>query len=199
MADELTELVMPEVEALGVGRGETLDGGRAAQLHAHQLVSDPQGGREVHVQLDPLAHHGRDTVLGDAEVAARLEPGIIDGLDLRHIDDHNQLVPVEVDEGEAVPGVLRHLLAVVLLTVLVLAHPDLLPVLPSPGDGRPGHHYCHDHHHCHDTSHLGVPVASQWSVTARPSVARVSPLLVSSTMFGGTGKINTKINRQSSC
>ena len=110
-------------------------------------------------------------------------------------------MPVEVDEGEAISSVLRHLLTVVLLTVLVLTHPDLLPVFPSPGDGWPGHHHCHYHHHyhCHDNSHLGVPVASQWSVTARPSVARVSPLLVSSTMFGGTGKINTKINRQSSC
>ena len=35
--------------------------------------------------------------------------------------------------------------------------------------------------------YLGVPVASQCSVTALPSVASVSPLLVSSTMFGGTG------------
>ena len=104
-------------------------------------------------------------------------------------------MPVEVDEGEAVPSVLRHLLAVVLLAELVLAHPNLLPVLPSPGDGRPCHHDCHHYDHPHVNSHLGVPVASQWSVTARPSVARVSPLLVSSTMFGGT----VKINRQSLC
>ncbi len=107
-------------------------------------------------------------------------------------------MPVEVDEGEAIPGVLRHLLTIVLLTELVLAHPNLLPVLSSPGDGRPCHHDCQDHYHPRDTSHLGVPVASQWSVTARPSVASVSPLLVSSTMFGGTVKINTKINRHSS-
>ena len=37
-------------------------------------------------------------------------------------------------------------------------------------------------------SYFGVPVASQFSVTARPSVARVSELLLSSMMFGGTGK-----------
>ena len=34
--------------------------------------------------------------------------------------------------------------------------------------------------------YLGVPVASQFKVTDLPSVARVSPLLVSSMMFGGT-------------
>ena len=41
-----------------------------------------------------------------------------------------------------------------------------------------------------DDDALGVPVASQLSVTARPSVARVSLLELSSMMFGGTEMVN---------
>ena len=70
MADELSELVVPEVEALGVGGSETLDGGGPAHLHAHQLMRDPERRREVDVELHPLAHDRRDAVLGDAEIAA---------------------------------------------------------------------------------------------------------------------------------
>ena len=74
MTDELSIFVVPEVESLGMGGGETLDGGHAPQLHAHQLVSDPEGGREVDIELDPLADTGWDTVLGNTQVDARLEP-----------------------------------------------------------------------------------------------------------------------------
>ena len=45
--------------------------------------------------------------------------------------------PVDVDESEAVPHVLLHLAAVVLLAIVGSAQSDVLPVLPSPGDGGP--------------------------------------------------------------
>ena len=124
-------------------------------------------------------------------------------------------MPVDVDEGEGVPGVLGHLLALLRLAELVLAHADLLPVLPPPGDGwsvlfsiqtssvndydKIGKKICN---FCPTfsmyvlllliiqiISYLGVPVASQLRVTDLPSVARVSPLLVSSMMLGGTAII----------
>ena len=47
-------------------------------------------------------------------------------------------VPVDVDEREAVTHVLLHLGAVVLLAIVRSTQPDILPVLPSPGDGRLG-------------------------------------------------------------
>ena len=68
MTDELSKFVVPEVESLGMGGGETLYGGHAPQLHPHQLVSDPEGGREVDIELDPLADTGWDTVLGNTQV-----------------------------------------------------------------------------------------------------------------------------------
>ena len=51
VTDELSKLVVPEVEALGVGCGEALYGGRPAQCHSYQLVRDPQRRREVHIEL----------------------------------------------------------------------------------------------------------------------------------------------------
>ena len=45
--------------------------------------------------------------------------------------------PVDVDESETVPHVLLHLAAVVLLAVVGSTKSDGLPVLSSPGDGRP--------------------------------------------------------------
>ena len=117
LVDELSELVVPEVQGLRVGRSEALDGGLCSQLHPNQLVSDPQRGREVHVQLDPLADAGRHVVLADTEVGAGLEP-------------------VDVDEREPVPDILLHLGALVLLPGLRLAQSDLPSVLSLPGDGR---------------------------------------------------------------
>ena len=38
LLDKLTKLVVPEVEGLRVCGSQTLDGGRPAQFHAHQLV-----------------------------------------------------------------------------------------------------------------------------------------------------------------
>ena len=43
--------------------------------------------------------------------------------------------PVDVDEGETVPHILLDLAAVVLLSIVGSAQTDVLPVLPSPGDG----------------------------------------------------------------
>ena len=54
LTDELSKLVVPEVEALGVGGGEALYGGSPAQCHAHQLVCDPQRRREVHIELSTV-------------------------------------------------------------------------------------------------------------------------------------------------
>ena len=76
MTDELSILVVPEVESLGVGRGETLDGGHTTELHAHQLMRDPEGGREVDIQLDTLAHTRGNRVLCNTQVHSRLEPAI---------------------------------------------------------------------------------------------------------------------------
>ena len=45
--------------------------------------------------------------------------------------------PVDVDESETVPHVFLHLAAVVLLSKVGSAQADVLPVLPSPGDGGP--------------------------------------------------------------
>lgn len=68
LLDKLTKLVVPEVEGLRVCGSQTLDGGRPAQFHAHQLVCDPEGGGEVHVQLDPLADTGGHVVVPNTEV-----------------------------------------------------------------------------------------------------------------------------------
>ena len=54
LTDELSKLVVPEVEALGVCGGEALYGGSPAQCHAHQLVRDPQRRREVHIELSTV-------------------------------------------------------------------------------------------------------------------------------------------------
>ena len=74
LVDELSELIVPEVERLGVGSSETFYSGHSAQGDPHQLVSDPQGGREVNVELDPLAHHRGDVVLTNTQVGSGLEP-----------------------------------------------------------------------------------------------------------------------------
>ena len=74
LVDELSELVVPEVERLWVGRSETFYGGHPAQGDTHQLVGDPQGGREVNVELDPLADHRGHVVLTNTQVGAGLEP-----------------------------------------------------------------------------------------------------------------------------
>ena len=75
LTDELTKLVMPEVETLGMSSSETFNVGHTPQLHPHQLMSDPQGGWEVHIQLHSLTDTGGHVVLGNTEIYTRLEPG----------------------------------------------------------------------------------------------------------------------------
>ena len=73
LTDELTIFVMPEVQTLGMGSSETFYGGHASQFHAHQLVSYPESGGEVNIQLDSFAHWGWNIVLGNAEINSGLE------------------------------------------------------------------------------------------------------------------------------
>ena len=56
---------------------ETFYGGHPAQRDSNQLVGDPEGGREVNIELDSLAHHGGHVVLTNTEVGSGLEPETI--------------------------------------------------------------------------------------------------------------------------
>ena len=68
---------MPEVERLGVSGRETFYGGRPTERDPNQLVGDPEGGREVNIELHSLAHHGGHVVLTNTEVSSGLEPKTI--------------------------------------------------------------------------------------------------------------------------
>ena len=94
-------------------------------------------------------------------------------------------------------------MALVLLLIIsvagkaVLTQPDVFSILPSPCDGRSEKksNLCGPRDQVERQeilAYFGVPVASQLSVTALPSVARVSELLLSSMMFGGTLKNRDK-------
>ena len=74
LVDELSELVVPEVERLGMSSCETFYSGHPAQRDADQLVGDPQGWGEVNIQLYSLAHHRRHVVLTNTQVGSGLEP-----------------------------------------------------------------------------------------------------------------------------
>ena len=74
LVDELSQLVVPEVERLWMSGRETFYGGHPAQRDPNQLVGDPEGGREVDIELDSLAHHGGHVVLTNTKVSSRLEP-----------------------------------------------------------------------------------------------------------------------------
>ena len=131
LSDELSILVVPEVETLGMSCSETLDVRHAPQLHPHQLVSDPERGRKVNIQLHSLAHTRGNIVLGDAEIHSRLKPETRWWTILTR--DVSAL-PVEIVESETVSDILRHLGARVLVTEVMFTQPDHLPILSPPGD-----------------------------------------------------------------